>query len=187
VSSGLDDMQPPPGVSWKKSKAKKKQQVCLCVCVCVCCVLPRVHDSVCQGVATSTHPPLAAAPPLLHTRKQPPAHTHTPHNHTHTHNSPRARRWTTTACWACSTSAGRPAKTRSSKVCRAGARVRSLGAAQRKRRRAAAVSMWQTRRGCVGRWCCSCSSSPLLCAAVLPCAPNSLYLSVPQGVPGAPP
>jgi hypothetical protein len=28
VSSGLgDDLQPPPGVSWKKSKAKKKQQV----------------------------------------------------------------------------------------------------------------------------------------------------------------
>jgi len=27
VGSGLDDLQPPPGVSWKKSKAKKKQQV----------------------------------------------------------------------------------------------------------------------------------------------------------------
>jgi hypothetical protein len=25
VGSNLDDMQPPPGVSWKKSKAKKKQ------------------------------------------------------------------------------------------------------------------------------------------------------------------
>lgn len=25
VGSGLDDLQPPPGVSWKKSKAKKKQ------------------------------------------------------------------------------------------------------------------------------------------------------------------
>lgn len=25
VGSGLDDLQPPPGVSWKKSKGKKKQ------------------------------------------------------------------------------------------------------------------------------------------------------------------
>ena len=25
MGSGLDDLQPPPGVSWKKSKAKKKQ------------------------------------------------------------------------------------------------------------------------------------------------------------------
>jgi hypothetical protein len=25
VGSNLDDLQPPPGVSWKKSKAKKKQ------------------------------------------------------------------------------------------------------------------------------------------------------------------
>lgn len=30
VGSNLDDMQPPPGVSWKKSKAKKKQvRLCL--------------------------------------------------------------------------------------------------------------------------------------------------------------
>jgi hypothetical protein len=28
VGSNLDDMQPPPGVSWKKSKAKKKQVHC---------------------------------------------------------------------------------------------------------------------------------------------------------------
>jgi hypothetical protein len=28
VGSGLDDLQPPPGVSWKKSKAKKKQVGC---------------------------------------------------------------------------------------------------------------------------------------------------------------
>jgi hypothetical protein len=28
VGSGLDDMQPPPGVSWKKSKVNKKK-VCV--------------------------------------------------------------------------------------------------------------------------------------------------------------
>jgi hypothetical protein len=41
VGSGLDDMQPPPGVSWKKSKAKKKQVCFVCVdirCVDIQCV-----------------------------------------------------------------------------------------------------------------------------------------------------